>query len=126
MSAGNAAGERHDDDAGMPDRPVNLPQEFVQITRIRERGKTLRTFFVCATIILGIGMVVYGLMQIVAEPKWWQVGGAIVLALIAPGGVIRVLLKSRKKYVEKTHRRTAELEQGIDGERSSSSEKDKE
>lgn len=117
MTATDSTGERQNDDAGAPKR-----SDLVEITRIEQRWKTFGIWGICVAIVIGIKIIADAVVEIVSDPKWWQVVGAISLALVAPSGVLALLLKSRVKYVRKTHRRTAELEQVIDKERSSSSD----
>ena len=120
MSATDRSGERQNGHAGTAERRDQGQEASVEITRILQRGRTLRTLIICATVVAGVAIVAYAITEIVADPRWWQLVGVIVLSLIAPGGVIARLLKSRRKYVKKTHRRTTELEQRTDPERSSS------
>lgn len=122
MSAADNTGERQNDGAGAPKRPDQFPKEVVEITRIEQRWRTFRVLIICTTAVVGIKIIADALVEAVTEPKWWQLVGAIALALLAPSGVLAWLLNSRWKYVRKTHRRTAELEQVIDKRRSSSSD----
>ncbi len=103
-----------------PSAIKDVGPNFVEIVRVHERSKTVRTIAVGIIVLLSIITIVIGVVKVADKPPWLTLCLAIVVALIGPSGVIYQLIRSRKKYVEKTHRRTARLEKELDVRRSSS------
>ena len=61
-----------------------------------------------------------GIVQIVAEPPWLKLTALIVICLLGPSGLLAVVVRSRQKYVHKTHKRVVDLEKLVDPDRTSS------
>lgn len=96
---------------------------IVEIARIQERGRTIRTAVIASAIVLGLLILTVGVVkaiEVLEKPPWLVLVAIIVAALLGPTGVITVLLKSRRKAIEKDHRIRAKLEQEIDHTRTSS------
>lgn len=91
----------------------------VEIVRILQRGRTLRFAIVGATITAGIVAIVVGVV-LATKPPWWQLGIVMFGTLFGPSGIIFYLLRSRQQFIEKHAKRTRQLEQDVDPQRSSS------
>jgi hypothetical protein len=111
---------------GEKPRESDLGPGTVEAIRIIERGKTLRAVTICVCITVGVGMIVWGLIQIADQPPWLTLSLAILAALAGPSGILYVVIRSWRKYIEESHRRTVQLEQQLFRNRSSSSLKDSE
>lgn len=73
--------------------------------------------------VLALGILVWGIVSVMdAEPVWRWIIGVVITKLILPSLVIYRLLKSRRKLVNKYHRRNRKLEETIDQSRTSSDE----
>lgn len=94
-------------------------QPEIEIARIFDRGRTIRTIVVCATTVCGLAVITVGYI-ISRKPAWLELVAMILATLFAPSGVIFVLIKSRKKYIQKHHDRVVSLEKRIDAGRTSS------
>ncbi len=98
----------------------------IELARVIERGRTIRAITYTIGVVVSIGLIVYGAIEIaevLQKPAWLQLTLAIAGPLISTP-VFIVLLRSRAKYIEKTHRRLVELEKRLDPGRQSSKEQD--
>jgi len=75
---------------------------------------------VCAVIVAAVYFIVQGVVEIVRDPPWLKLTVLIVICLLGPSGLLTVLVRSRQKYVEKTHKRVVDLERLVDPGRTSS------
>ena len=91
----------------------------IEITRIFDRGKTIRTVVVCATIVCALAVITVG-YTISRKPTWLDLIIMVLATLSGPSGVILVLLGARKKYIQKHHDRVVSLEKRLDERRTSS------
>lgn len=96
------------------------PQVLLELHRINERSRVIRTIVVCGTVVIGIGCVTYGFVSVYAKPNWIDVLIVVLLSMFAPSPVMLVILRTRRKLLDKAHRRTVELERRLDPDRSSS------
>ena len=92
----------------------------VKLAHVVEREKTIRIVWIGLFVTIGLVAIVVGVVKALDKPPWLTAMIAIIGALIGPSGVITVILRTRKKYVDKTHRRTVELEERLDRQRESS------
>lgn len=120
MSDADSKVEHRDDGDQANDKPSQIPPEFVEITRITEWYKTVRLVAILAAAVIGLAILTFGVVTLLAKPLWWQFLVTAIIGVLFPSPVIVVLLKSRRKYVRKTHRKIADLEKMKDGNRSSS------
>jgi hypothetical protein len=88
--------------------------------RIIEREKTIRTIWIGAFITIGLITLTVGVVMALKQPPWVTALGMVLAALVGPTGVITVLLRTRRQYVQKTHRRIVLLEKKLDPDRESS------
>ena len=116
-------------DPEMPMTTPSVPPPQVagaEIVRIAETHRTVRFGMVCGTILVGMGILVYGVIQIANNPSWWKLAAALVTGLIGPSLVIKVSIELYTDYVKKNHSRTTELEKKILPDRSSSNDRTRE
>lgn len=87
----------------------------VEITRIVEGHKTTR--FITAGVVIVILVLIIAVSYVtIVKPPWLT----FVLALIAPTGLVGILIRIHLRYVKNVHRRTERLETQIDPNRTSS------
>lgn len=87
----------------------------VEIARIVEGHKTTR-FITASVVIVSLVLIIAVSYVTVAKPPWL----VFILALIAPTGLLGILIRIHLAYVRKMHRRTERLEILIDPNRTSS------
>ena len=92
----------------------------IELARILDRGKTVRTIVICATVLGGVIAIVVGVVLCREKPPWLVLAVYIIGSLIGPSGVFMVLLRTRKRYIEKHHSRVVRLEKLLDPKRESS------
>src|SRR5258708_22376324 len=88
--------------------------EDIELTRVVEREKTIGIVWVGFFITIGVVTVVIGVVKALDKPPWLVALTAILTALFGPSGVVALVIRSRRRYVQKTQSRTAELEKRID------------
>ena len=95
-------------------------QFVLEYKRIEEAAKTARwrCLSVCGTI--AVIAIVIGVVKVVDKPPWMSLTALVILSLIGPSGVIRELIRSRRKCIDKHHRRCVDLEKRLDPQRESS------
>lgn len=91
----------------------------VRLAEINQKFATWRVGIICATILFGIALVVFAVIQI-TQPPWVTVAIALGTAILGPSGLIALLMRLRLKYLAKYHRHLAQLEERLDPDRSSS------
>lgn len=101
--------------------PVDDDRQFwLELVRITDRGRTIRTITVGACIVIGVAIVVYGVIQVVSQPPWLTLALTILAALVGPSCIIKIVVQTRSSYIKKNHARIKEYETRLDKERESS------
>jgi hypothetical protein len=103
-----------------------VSDQIVELARIDARVRMTR--IVCITLGVTVGMLclTYGIVTVLDKPPWVTIVLAFLTAFFGPSGVIAMILRSRRKFVKKHHRRVVMLEKQIEQNRTSSSSVDPE
>src|SRR4051794_15433611 len=94
--------------------PQHVTGEDIELARVIEREKTIRIIWIGFFVTIGLVAIVVGVVKALDRPPWLVALSAILLALFGPSGVITILIRTRQRYVKKTHQRTVELEEKLD------------
>lgn len=87
----------------------------VEIMRIMERHRTTR-FITSGVVIVLLALIISVTYVTVMKPPWL----VLVLALLAPAGLLSILIRVHLDYIKKEHRRTERLERQVNPDRTSS------
>ena len=66
--------------------------------------------------------IVIGVVEIVDQPPWVPLAFLLIVSLVGPSGVLRISLLTRRRYIEKNHKRRVDLEKRLDPSRESSAD----
>jgi hypothetical protein len=97
------------------DKKTRPNDRDVEIARIVEGHKTTR-FITASVVIVSLVLIIAVSYVTIVKPPWL----VFILALIAPTGLLGVLIRVHLAYVKKMHRRTERLEIRLDPNRTSS------
>lgn len=93
----------------------------LELAKIIERSRNVRTIAICVTVVLSIGLIVYGAVKIFAQPAWVVLLVSTIGPLVS-SPVIYSIWQSRRRFIRKHHHRQVASEKRHDPARQSSAE----
>ena len=105
----------------VPIEDQNDNEYGLELAKIIERNRNVRTIAICVTVVLSIGMIVYGAVRIFAQPAWVVLLVSIIGPLLS-SPVIYSIWQSRRRFIRKHHHRQVSSETRHDPARQSSAD----
>lgn len=106
---------KKDEEAEEPDSPAPSLAYF----KIHERHRTLRFTVGAFVALVALAFICWTVVKVTEKNPWVEALG-IVLAVLAGSSPFWIKLRRFRKYMERDHQRTVELEKKVDPNRSSS------
>lgn len=100
--------------------PPAVSDNMVKLYSIADRERTTRWLIVAIAVVVGVLIITIGAVLMMNAPSWETIVITIVVNLIGPAGILRMVIKERRRAVDKQHRRVVKLEKLLDPERTSS------